>query len=56
MESDEKGEVIDSTDFLAEREERELVESAARLSEKVFEKVWDNDEDLVYDDLIEVCA
>ncbi len=28
-----------------------LVESAAKLSEKVFEKIWDNDEDSVYDDL-----
>jgi hypothetical protein len=44
-------EVIDFVDFLAEREERKLVESAAKLSEEAFMKVWDNDEDAEYDKL-----
>lgn len=45
-------EVVDFVDFLAEREERKLVESATKLSEKAFEKVWDNDEDSIYDELV----
>ena len=44
-------EVIDFVDFLAEREERKLVQSAAKLSEEAFIKVWDNDEDAEYDKL-----
>ena len=44
-------EVIDFVDFLAEREERKLVQSATKLSEDAFNKVWDNDEDSVYDEL-----
>ncbi len=44
-------EVIDFVDFLAEREEKKLVESATKLSEEAFGKVWDNDEDSVYDEL-----
>lgn len=44
-------EVIDFVDFLAEREERKLVQSATKLSEDAFNKVWDNDEDCVYDEL-----
>ncbi len=44
-------EVIDFVDFLAEREERKLVNSATKLSEDAFSKVWDNDEDAVYDKL-----
>ncbi len=44
-------EVTDFVDFLAEREERKLVESATKLSEDAFMKVWDNDGDAVYDKL-----
>ncbi len=48
----ENDEDIDLLDFLAEREERKLVQAATKLSEKAFEKVWDNDEDSVYDEVI----
>ncbi len=44
-------EVIDFIDFLSQREEKVLVESTAKLSEKSFNNVWDNDEDSVYDSL-----
>lgn len=44
-------EVINFVDFLAEREEKNLVEAAAKLSEQSFGRVWDNDEDAVYDEL-----
>ncbi|MDQ2747592.1 MAG: DUF2281 domain-containing protein, partial [Acidobacteriota bacterium] len=44
-------EVINFVDFLVEREEKQLVESAAKLSEKSFGRVWNNDEDAVYDEL-----
>lgn len=44
-------EVEDFVDFLIEREERRLVQAATNLSENAFAKVWDNDEDSVYDKL-----
>ena len=44
-------EVEDFVDFLAQREERKLVQSAMKLSENSFRKVWDNEEDAVYDEL-----
>lgn len=44
-------EVINFVDFLAEREEKKLTEAAAKLSEPTFARVWDNDEDVVYDEL-----
>lgn len=44
-------EVIDFVDFLIEREEKKLVNSATKLSEDAFSKVWDNNEDSVYDEL-----
>lgn len=44
-------EVIDFVEFLTQKEERKLVESAGALSEAAFAKVWDNDEDAVYDEL-----
>jgi hypothetical protein len=44
-------EVIDFVDFLVQKEEKKLVDSAMKLSEKSFAKVWDNDEDSVYDKL-----
>ncbi len=44
-------EVIDFVDFLVQKEERKLVISATKLSENTFEKIWDNEEDSVYDEL-----
>jgi hypothetical protein len=44
-------EVEDFIDFIAQREERRLVQAAARLSEDSFSQVWDNEEDSVYDQL-----
>ena len=45
-------EVEDFVDFLLLREQdRELTRAAARLSEEVFQKVWDNPDDADYDKL-----
>lgn len=44
-------EVEDFVDFIAQREERRLVSAAASLSQEAFNRVWDNDEDSVYDQL-----
>ncbi len=44
-------EVEDFVDFLRTRDERRLTQAAARASEAAFAKVWDNDEDAVYDRL-----
>ncbi len=44
-------EVEDFVDFLSQREDRKLVQAAAKLSEQSFEQVWDNDEDAIYDEL-----
>lgn len=44
-------EVIDFVDFLVQREEKKMVQSAMKLSEDAFAKVWDNEEDSVYDEL-----
>ena len=44
-------EVEDFIDFIAERDERRLVQMAMRLSESAFAEVWDNDEDAAYDHL-----
>lgn len=38
-------------DFIAERDERRLVQAATRMSEDAFRKVWDNEEDAAYDNL-----
>ncbi len=44
--------VEDFVDFLRLRDDdRRLTQAAARLSEASFQKIWDNDEDAVYDDL-----
>lgn len=45
------GEVEDFVDFIAQRDERSLVEAAAILSESSFSQVWDNEEDAAYDEL-----
>jgi hypothetical protein len=48
----EIGEVEDFVDFLRQRaEDRNLTWAAAVLSEKAFERVWDNEEDAAFDDL-----
>jgi hypothetical protein len=44
-------EVVDFVDFLMQREDQKLVQSAMKLSEDSFSKVWDNDEDAIYDEL-----
>jgi hypothetical protein len=44
-------EVEDFIDFLAQRADRRLVQAAAKLSERAFQDVWDNEEDAVYDQL-----
>ncbi len=44
-------EVEDFVDFLAQREDRRLVQAAARLSEDAFQKTWDNADDADYDQL-----
>jgi hypothetical protein len=45
-------EVEDFVDFLRQRDEdRRLVKAASKLSEKAFQKVWDNPDDAEYDRL-----
>jgi hypothetical protein len=44
-------EVEDFVDFIAQRDERRLVQAASRLSEESFRQVWDNEEDSAYDQL-----
>jgi hypothetical protein len=44
-------EVEDFVDFIAQRDERRLVQAATELSEESFSRVWDNEEDSVYDQL-----
>jgi hypothetical protein len=44
-------EVEDFVDFIAQRDERSRVHAAAKLSEDSFRRVWDNEEDSVYDKL-----
>lgn len=45
-------EVEDFVDFLQQRDQGQRLRKAyARASEESFAKVWDNDDDAVYDDL-----
>jgi hypothetical protein len=44
-------EVEDFVDFIAQRDERKLIQAATKLSEESFKQVWDNEEDAVYDEL-----
>ncbi len=45
-------EVEDFVDFLRQRaDDRRLTQAATKLSEDAFLRVWDNDEDAVYDQL-----
>ena len=49
---DKAAEVEDFVDFLSRREEYcQLVQTAARVSEDAFNRVWDNPDDAVYDQL-----
>ncbi len=50
--SDKAVEVEDFVDFLRRRDQnRTLTTAATRLSEPAFQRVWDNPEDAVYDQL-----
>jgi hypothetical protein len=44
-------EVADFVDFLQQREDRQITQSAHKLSEKSLRKVWDNPDDAAYDRL-----
>ncbi len=48
---DRAAEVEDFVDFLAERDDRRLTETAGRLSQKALQEVWDNADDAAYDQL-----
>jgi hypothetical protein len=48
---EKRAEVEDFVDFLAQRDDRRLVRSATKLSEKAFKKVWNNPRDAAYDHL-----
>jgi hypothetical protein len=44
-------EVEDFVEFLAQRDDRQLTQAAAKLAEKAFRRVWDNSADAAYDQL-----
>jgi uncharacterized protein DUF2281 len=44
-------EVEDFVEFLAQRDDRQLTQSAAKLAERAFRRVWDNPSDAAYDRL-----
>ncbi len=44
-------EVEDFVEFLSQRDDRQLTQAAAKLTEKAFRKVWDNTADAAYDRL-----
>ncbi|HSK73650.1 MAG TPA: DUF2281 domain-containing protein [Pyrinomonadaceae bacterium] len=46
-----QAEVENFVDFLVQNEERKLVQAAMKMSEKAFKRVWENEEDSVYDEL-----
>ncbi len=49
---DKVSQVLDFVDFLSDKDnERRLIRASNKLAEPVFEKVWDNPEDDVYDNL-----
>ncbi|MDT4969784.1 MAG: hypothetical protein QOJ64_4521 [Acidobacteriota bacterium] len=48
---DQVAEVEDFVDFLSQREDRRLVESAKKLSENSFQHEWNNSDDADYDQL-----
>jgi uncharacterized protein DUF2281 len=48
---DKIAEVVDFVDFLAHRDDRLLVQAAAKTAEPAFAAVWDNPDDAEYDKL-----
>jgi len=48
---DKIAEVVDFVDFLAQRDDRLIVEAASKMSEPAFAAVWDNPDDAEYDNL-----
>ncbi len=44
-------EVEDFVEFLGQRDDRRLSRAAAKLSERAFQRVWDNPMDAIYDRL-----
>jgi hypothetical protein len=48
---DKIAEVVDFVNFLANRDDRLLVDAASRLSESAFAAVWNNPDDAEYDNL-----
>ncbi len=48
---DKIAEVVDFVNFLSHRDDRLLVEAAARISEPAFAAVWNNPDDAEYDNL-----
>ena len=49
--SEKVAEVEDFVEFLAQRDDRQLTQAAAKLAKKAFRKVWDNPVDAAYDRL-----
>ena len=49
---DKVTEVVDFVDFLSHKDDRLLVEAAAKISETSFAEVWDNPYDAEYDNLV----
>ena len=49
---DKVAEVVDFVDFISQKDrDSRLLKAGRKLAEEVFEKVWDNTEDEVYDRL-----
>jgi hypothetical protein len=48
---DKIAEVVDFVELLSHRDDRQLVEAAARISESAFAAVWNNPDDAEYDKL-----
>ena len=48
---DKIAEVVAFVDFLAHRDDRELIQAASKTSEPAFAKVWNNADDAEYDNL-----
>jgi len=49
---DKVAEVVDFVDFISQKDrDSRLLKAGSKLAEEVFEKVWDNTEDDVYDRL-----
>jgi hypothetical protein len=48
---DKMAELVDFVEFLAQRDDRLLVQAATKASEPAFVQVWENEEDAAYDNL-----